>query len=77
MTDAELKLTLFRWIDQLSGERLHLLFKLISKKLDVATEDSLSYDKKLEAGYAEMASDTLRESEAKDWIEGANNYEDL
>ena len=77
MTDAELKLTLFRWIDQLSGDRLRMLFKFVGKKLDITVEESVSYEENLEAGYAEMAADTVRESEAVDWIEGANNHENL
>ncbi|RMG23854.1 MAG: hypothetical protein D6730_13665 [Bacteroidetes bacterium] len=77
MTDAELKLTLFRRIDQLSGKRLRMLFTLISKNLDQPIEQNLSYKEKLEAEYAAMAADTLREAEATEWIEGVLNHEDL
>jgi hypothetical protein len=77
MTEAELKLTLFRWIDQLSGNRLLMLFKLISKKLDQQVEQPLPLTENLEAGYAAMAADTERETEAKEWVEGVLNHKDI
>jgi len=73
MTDAELKLTLFRWIDQFFAKRLRMLFKLVSKKLDQA----VSYTEKLETGYAAMATDTVREAEAMEWVEGVLNHEEI
>ena len=77
MTDSELKLTLFRWIDQLSGNRLRMLFKLVSKKLDKTTTAPVSYSENLELGYAEMAADSVRKAEAEDWIEGTLNHEEI
>ena len=76
MTDSELKLTLFRWIDQLSGDRLRMLFKLVGKKLDKSTE-SVTAKEELEKGYAAMAADTARETEAEEWVEGVLNHEEL
>ena len=77
MTDAELKLTLFRWIDQLSGDRLRMLFKFVGKKLDLTVDEATPYIDNLDKGYAEMAADTVREAEALEWIEGTLNHEDV
>ena len=70
MSEAELKLTLFRWIDQLSGDRLKWLYKLIEKQSgqSIVTE-KLHKDTELNAGYAAMAADHHREREAEEWIE--------
>ncbi len=77
MTDSELKLTLFRWIDQLSGDRLQMLFKFVGEKLDKALEKPIPYTEKLEIGYAQMAADSVREAEAEEWIEGVLNHEEI
>lgn len=75
MSEAELKLTLFRWIDQLSGDRLQWLFRLVEKQ--VKEPDAVSYVSDIEAGYAAMAADTEREAEAEVWIEGVLNHKEL
>ena len=77
MSEAELKLTLFRWIDQLSGDRLKWLFRLIEKQLKQPEPAPVSYVTDLEAGYAAMAADTEREAEAEAWLEGTLNHEEL
>jgi hypothetical protein len=77
MSEAELKLTLFRWIDQLSGDRLRWLFRLIEKHLKQPEPAPVSYVTDLEAGYAAMAADTEREAEAEAWLEGTLNHEEL
>ena len=77
MSEAELKLTLFRWIDQLSGDRLRWLFRLIEKHLKQPEPEPISYVADLEAGYAAMAADTTREEEAEEWLEGTLNHEEL
>ncbi len=70
MNEAELKLTLFRRIDQLSGEHLRGLFRLVEKYFGQSAPEPLTYGRDLEAGYATMAADTERETEALEWIEG-------
>lgn len=80
MSEAELKLTLFRWIDQLSGDRLKWLFKLLEKQVGPITHNPsapVSYVSDLEAGYAAMAVDKEREVEASEWIESVLNHSDL
>ncbi len=77
MSEAELKLILFRWIDQLSGDRLRWLFRLIEKHLKQPEPEPVSYVADLEEGYAAMASDTAREEEAEAWLEGTLNHEEL
>ena len=77
MSEAELKLTLFRWIDQLSGDRLRWLFRLMEKHLKQPGPEPESYAADLEAGYAAMAADTAREEEADAWLEGTLNHEEL
>jgi hypothetical protein len=75
MNDAELKLTLFRWIDQLSGERLNWLYGLVEKFLKQPASEVLDYTSDLEAGYPAMAADVVREQEVDEWIEGTLNHE--
>ena len=70
MNEAELKLTLFRRIDQLSGERLQGLFRLVEKHFGQPVTEQVIYASDPEAGYAAMAADTERETEADEWIEG-------
>lgn len=80
MSEAELKLTLFRWIDQLSGDRLKWLFKLMEKQFGSPIKRSaepISYVADLEAGYAAMSRDKGRETEADEWIENVLNHSDL
>ncbi|MEZ4772294.1 MAG: hypothetical protein R3D00_03860 [Bacteroidia bacterium] len=70
MTEAELKLTLFRWIDQFSGDSLRRLFKLVGKSLKKEVDEPLSLVEEMQAGYAAMAADKKREEEAIEWMEG-------
>ncbi|MEZ4825735.1 MAG: hypothetical protein R3C61_05490 [Bacteroidia bacterium] len=77
MTEAELKLTLFRWIDQLSGDSLRRLFKLVGKSLKKEVDEPLSLVEEMQTGYAAMVADKKREAEANEWIEGVLNHEDL
>lgn len=78
MNEAEIKLTLFRWIDQLSGDRLKGLFRLVEKHVKNNEQlTPVSYVSDLEAGYAAMAADTEREAQAETWIAGTLNHEDL
>lgn len=77
MTEAELKLTLFRWIDQLSGDHLHKLVEFMGKNVEKPVEPVLDYQDDLEAGYIAMAADTEREAEAMEWVEGVLNHEEL
>lgn len=78
MNDAELKLILFRWIDELSGDRLRRLFDFMGNHLkQAAPAPPISYVAELEEGYAAMAADTEREAEAEAWIEGTLNHDEL
>lgn len=79
MSEAELKLTLFRWIDQLSGDRLKWLFKLLEKQLGPSAKPSStgSLTPNLEEGYAAMAADKEREAEAMEWVENVLNHSDI
>jgi hypothetical protein len=77
MSDADLKLELFRLIDHQEGRELrkkyHSLISLIgslkSKKQDKGID--------LEEQYKLLSEDTNREKEAMEWIEGTLNHESL
>ncbi len=73
MTEAELKLTLFRWIDQLSGDHLHKLVEFMGKNVEKPLEPVSDFQNDLEAGYEAMAADKKREAEAMEWGEGVLN----
>ena len=79
MSEAELKLSIFRAIDQLSGESLYDLYQYVLEvlKKEEATEDNELEINSLELGYASMSQDVEREKEAIEWIEGTLNTEDL
>lgn len=77
MNEAELKLTLFRWIDQLSGEKLRTLFRVVGKNIEQSGDEQSNSVSDLEAGYAAMAADSDREAEAEEWLEGVLNHESL
>ncbi|MEM9928508.1 MAG: hypothetical protein AAF840_01690 [Bacteroidota bacterium] len=77
VSEAEIKLRLFRWIDQLPEERLVSFFEEV--KEEVAATDQSSLDKPrlfsgdLEEGYAAMAADQEGEREAYEWLGGLIN----
>ncbi len=78
INEAEIKLRLFRWIDQMPQEKLVSFFESI--KEDVTTTDEIVppiFSGDLDQGYAAMAADDEGEKEAYEWIEGVINIDSL
>ena len=78
MKEAELKLSIFRAIDQLNEESLQNLYQIVigilSKEESSGNELEMN---SLELGYAAMSQDQEREQEASEWIEGTLNSSEL
>lgn len=78
MNEAEMKLSIFRAIDQLKGDTLGEIYHLVQNLLDTGELDtSISGVEDVEIGYKAMSGDEERESEALSWIEGTLNPNDL
>lgn len=75
MNNAEIKLELFRLIDNQDGNVLKDLYELITEKLKTKKVSQLISN--LDSGYESMANDVNRESEALEWIEGTANFQEL
>ncbi len=68
MNEADIKLNVFRLIDNLKGEQLQQVYENLMKMLqELRISTASSWD--LEDGYTRMANDTQREREANEWIE--------
>ncbi|MEM9888835.1 MAG: hypothetical protein AAF849_23275 [Bacteroidota bacterium] len=67
MSAAELKLQLFRIIDQQEDHILKEIYSILMQRLNSALSDKT--DEEIEKAYAEMAADEEREEEAMQWIE--------
>lgn len=72
MSKSELKLEIFRLIDQQEDQTLKEIYQLLKNKQTIPLVNS----------YKEMAADQQREIDAEEWIEGLindsemNNYEE-
>lgn len=75
MNNAEIKLELFRLIDNQEGNVLKDLYELITEKLKAKKMPSPISN--LDSGYEAMANDMSRENEAMEWIEGTANFQEL
>ncbi|MEZ4953871.1 MAG: hypothetical protein R2825_09885 [Saprospiraceae bacterium] len=75
MNNAEIKLELFRLIDNQEGNVLKDLYELITEKLKAKKMPSPISN--LDSGYEAMANDMSRENEALEWIEGTANFQEL
>lgn len=76
MSDAELKLKIFRLIDNQNSETLYQLYDLILSRLH-SSKNEYSTVEDIEAGYKKMALDRERETKAFEWIEGTLDTEEL
>lgn len=72
ISEAELKVKIFRLIDSQQGESLQEVYDWLSDKLQEKEEVS-----SIEQGYKNMADDAEREQEALEWIEGTLNTDEL
>lgn len=72
ISEAELKVKIFRLIDAQQGESLQEVYDWLSAKLQ--EKEAFS---SIEQGYKNMADDTEREEEAFEWIEGTLNSDEL
>ncbi len=72
ISEAELKVKIFRLIDAQQGESLQEVYDWLSAKLQ--EKQALS---SIEQGYKNMADDVEREKEAFEWIEGTLNTDEL
>jgi hypothetical protein len=75
MNNAEIKLELFRLIDNQEGNVLKDLYELITEKLKIKKVPQ--HISNLDSGYEAMANDVNRENEALEWIEGTANFQEL
>ena len=76
MKEAEIKLSIFRAIDQLNSESLNEIYQVVQKLLEEAAMN-VSRAEDIEVGYKAMSQDEERESEALLWSEGTLNPNDL
>jgi len=72
ISEAELKVKIFRIIDAQQGESLQEVYDWLSSKLQ--EKEAVS---SIEQGYRNMAKDTEREQKAFEWVEGTLNTDDL
>lgn len=72
ISEAELKVKIFRLIDAQQGESLQEVYNWLSAKLQ--EKENVS---SIEQGYKNMADDTEREQDAFEWIEGTLNTDEL
>lgn len=72
ISEAELKVKIFRLIDAQPGEALQEVYNWLSTKLQ--EREAIS---SLEQGYSDMAADKKREQEAFEWAEGTLNTNEL
>ena len=75
MNTAEIKLELFRWLDQQNESMLKQLHTTwISKNMGAKMEKEGSVTI---LGYEAMSQDKERENEASEWLEGTLNHSEL
>lgn len=70
ISEAELKVKIFRLIDAQQRESLQEVYDWLSAKLQEKEARS-----EIEQGYKNMADDTEREQEAFEWVKGTLNTE--
>ncbi len=75
MSSAEIKIELFRLIDNQEESVLLDLYKMVIERLQF--KNSQKPPSILANGYEAMANDKEREQEAMDWIEGTANFQEL
>lgn len=76
MNSAEIKLKLFRFLDQQDEDMLLELYRyLVSKSF--SSNKKISSQDFLEMSYLTMSMDLERERDAQDWIENSTDYSDL
>jgi hypothetical protein len=67
MNEEDIKLNVFRLIENLQGEQLQQVYENLLKMLQELRISTASWN--LEDGYTRMANDAQRENEANEWIE--------
>ncbi len=72
ISEAELKVKIFRLIDAQQGESLQEVYDWLSAKSQEKQAVS-----SIEQGYKNMADDVEREQEAFEWVEGTLNTDEL
>ena len=70
MTEAEIKLKIFRFIDNQPGNILTEIYDLLKSKYMNTKKEEKNYISDIESQYQQMSKDTVREKEALEWIEG-------
>lgn len=76
VSEAELKVKIFRLIDGQEGEILQKLYQLLLENLQ-SEKNLYRHWTSLEEGYRAMAADEEQEQEALEWVEGTLNTEEL
>ncbi len=76
VSEAELKIKIFRLIDGQEGENLQKLYQLLLENLQ-SEKNVYHHWTSLEERYRAMATDEEREKEALEWVEGTLNTEEL
>lgn len=77
MNEAEVKLNVFRLVDDLQGEQLMQVYELLIKLLQTQMQEAVSQVstwENLDEGYQQMANDEQREMEANEWMEGTLDH---
>lgn len=77
MSDADLKLELFRLIDHQEGTELRKIYNSFISLIAGLRSKKQSIEADLEKQYKLMSEDASRENEAMEWIEGTLNHESL
>ncbi|MCD4678966.1 MAG: hypothetical protein K8S00_01135 [Bacteroidales bacterium] len=73
MTDAEIKLELFRLIDNQPLDILFDIYDLLKTKFETSKRREINTVSDIDSQYKKMAKDQNREKEALEWIEGTLN----
>jgi hypothetical protein len=76
MTDAEIKIKLFRLIDSQQGYLLQDIYNLLKVKFGSVKKDEVNLLSDIEVQYKQMADDQNREKDALEWAEGTLNSEE-
>jgi hypothetical protein len=76
MSSSDIKIEIFRLIDNQEEETLRVIYELLKKEL-AEIEELESSKKSMDELYKEMAIDTERESEAMEWVNNTINPNDI
>jgi hypothetical protein len=77
ISDAEIKLELFRIIDHQEGPVLRKIYKSFHTIVKESKKETIESVSDIEEQYKIMSKDIEREKEANEWIEGTQNFDSL